>query len=111
MESIFRFLYRIGYPAAATEWLRRRRLLTLLILAVLSWVLVIVLVVLGWHATILLAELLAPTQPPKVAQLAPFVPYAFFWQTGQKKVERPDWTIRATMPVQSGVGQGSPSRS
>jgi hypothetical protein len=33
-----------------------------------------------------------------------------FWQTGQKKVERPVCTMRLIVPLQPGVGQGSPSR-
>jgi hypothetical protein len=37
--------------------------------------------------------------------------YGAFWHTGQKNVERPDCTMRWIVPVQSGVGQGSPSRS
>ena len=34
-----------------------------------------------------------------------------FWHTGQKKVERPDWTMRLTVPRQPGVWQGWFSRS
>lgn len=33
------------------------------------------------------------------------------WQAGQWKVDRPDWTMRATVPPQPGVAQGCPSRS
>lgn len=110
LESIYRFLFKMGYPLAAIAWLRRRRLLTILVLAVLSWALVFALVVLGWHATGLIVELLAPAQP-EAAEMLPVLPYGVFWQLGQKKVERPDWTMRAMVPVQSGVGQGSPSRS
>ena len=33
-----------------------------------------------------------------------------FWQDGQKKVERPPWTMRATTPEQPSPRQGSPSR-
>ena len=38
-------------------------------------------------------------------------PHYGFWHTGQKKVDRPDWTIRLITPVQPGVWQGSFSRS
>jgi hypothetical protein len=34
-----------------------------------------------------------------------------FWHTGQKKVDRPDWTMRLIIPLQPGVWQGSFSRS
>jgi hypothetical protein len=36
---------------------------------------------------------------------------AYFWHTGQKYVERPFCTMRFTVPLHPGVGQGSPSRS
>lgn len=33
------------------------------------------------------------------------------WQTGQWKLDRPDWTIRLIRPAQPSVGQATPSRS
>src|SRR5690606_39794217 len=36
---------------------------------------------------------------------------AHLWQWLHQKVERPDWTSRATVPRQPGVGQGACSRS
>ena len=36
---------------------------------------------------------------------------AHFWQTPQKKVERPDCTIRRIVPLHPGVGHCSLSRS
>ena len=36
---------------------------------------------------------------------------AHFWHTGQKNVERPVCTMRRMVPLQPGVGHGSPSRS
>ncbi|SEQ47789.1 hypothetical protein SAMN05428969_3196 [Devosia sp. YR412] len=41
MEIVFRRLESWGFPRAGTDWLRRRRLVTILVLAILSWVLFI----------------------------------------------------------------------
>tara|TARA_R110002020_G_scaffold475790_1_gene712328 strand:+ start:4997 stop:5203 length:207 start_codon:yes stop_codon:yes gene_type:complete len=38
VEVIFRRLEAWGYPAAGLAWLRRRRLLVIIILAILSWI-------------------------------------------------------------------------
>lgn len=111
MESIYRILLRFGYPASAIEWFRRRRLLTIILLGALSWMILAAIGLLGWHLTWAVTDLLWPAGPPQAASTLTEAPYAFLWQTGQKKVERPDWTIRVTVPVQSGVGQGSPSLS
>jgi len=37
VETIFRRLEAWGYPVAAIDWLRKRRLLVIVVLAVLSW--------------------------------------------------------------------------
>ena len=37
METIFRRLEAWGYPVAVIDWLRKRRLLVIVVLAVLSW--------------------------------------------------------------------------
>ena len=37
-------------------------------------------------------------------------PPGYFWQTGQKKVDRPDWTLRRTVALFRPHGQGLPSR-
>ncbi len=36
---------------------------------------------------------------------------AHLWHTGQKKLDRPAWTVRRTVPRQRGLGQGSSARS
>lgn len=41
METIYRRMESWGFPAAGTVWLRRRRLPVIMILAILSWALVI----------------------------------------------------------------------
>ena len=51
--------------------------------------------------------------PPSAVRLAldsPDPPH-FLWHTGQKKVDRPDCTMRRITPPQPGVGQGAPARS
>lgn len=41
MEIVFRRLESWGFPRAGTDWLRRRRLVTILVLAILAWALFI----------------------------------------------------------------------
>jgi hypothetical protein len=48
MQLVYRMLRRVGYPEAGIRWLARRRLLTIAILAALSWALLIGLVWLVW---------------------------------------------------------------
>ena len=45
LERIYQLLLTVGYPASGVDWLRRRRLLTISILAICSWALFIGL---GW---------------------------------------------------------------
>lgn len=41
MERVFAWLLAAGYPQQGIDWLRRRRLAVLIVLALLSWVLLI----------------------------------------------------------------------
>lgn len=43
MERVYRILEACGYPSEATDWLRRRRLLVVLVLAAVSWIIFLVL--------------------------------------------------------------------
>ena len=45
LERVYRILLAVGYPDAGIDWLRRHRLATIVLLAGLSW---IVLLVGGW---------------------------------------------------------------
>ena len=45
MEALFRRLEAWGYPAPAIDWLRKRRLLVIVILALLSWTVLAVLAI------------------------------------------------------------------
>lgn len=47
MERIYKLLLAAGYPTDGVDWLRRRRLLTICVLAVASWALFIGI---GWFA-------------------------------------------------------------
>lgn len=40
---MYKVLEACGYPRAGTDWLRRRRLLVVLVLAILSWLLFLLL--------------------------------------------------------------------
>jgi hypothetical protein len=44
MDRVYNVLLSLGYPRAGIDWLRRHRLLTILVLAALSWLPVIALV-------------------------------------------------------------------
>lgn len=56
MNRIFDLLLAFGYPKVAVDWLRRRRLLVIIVLAGLSWALFIGL---GWLAAGLFWRLFA----------------------------------------------------
>lgn len=45
METLFQILTRVGYPPEGVDWLRQRRGLTIVILALAAWALFIAV---GW---------------------------------------------------------------
>lgn len=65
MERIYKILLDAGYPKSGIDWLRRHRLATILILALLAWVICFIL---AWGAFATMAMIVV-----FVAQLVDFV--------------------------------------
>ena len=53
VERVFQLMEAWGYPKAATDWLRRRRLIIIAMMAILSWC---VFLALGWAILFLIGE-------------------------------------------------------
>jgi hypothetical protein len=50
LERVYQLLLTAGYPALGVDWLRRHRLLTIIVAAIAAWGLFILLGWLAWSA-------------------------------------------------------------
>jgi hypothetical protein len=71
VERVFLLMEAWGYPRRGTDWLRRRRLLVIAVLATLSWVLVLAVC---WTAYILMTQLAGSVGGVSVSAMKPSPP-------------------------------------